>query len=302
MSSVAKILGGEWLSVSLGGGSKIILNLNAGASDVQAGSTYTGLVRVAVGGMTDDMHVTLQVPEQHDATSASVIPSSLYFYAYVGWENPRAQTIRVKDNCGDPVSATVSSMPDWLLLNETGTGEFSVSCDNLYLGKVSSYSGTIYLRDDEYGQELAVSVILEVDDSPTTVASKHQGYYDIGAGQVRYFKFVAGVLDCQNPIQMGNASMADQPRTVHMLIKRGGMPTIAEFEMTWLLAPSDYDCTSGQWVPAKTSSKDLYWKYNIGSQAEFVSIGEPMESDTFYIMLYNNGTRIVLHQRLTVSY
>jgi len=94
--------------------------------------------------------------------------------------------------------------------------------------------------------------------------------------------------------------MADQPRTVHMLIKRGGMPTIAEFEMTWLLAPSDYDCTSGQWIPGKP--KDLYWKYNIGSQAEFVSIGEPMESDTFYIMLYNNGTRIVLHQRLTVSY
>jgi hypothetical protein len=69
------------------------------------------------------------------------------------------------------------------------------------------------------------------------------------------------------------------------------------------MEPSDYDCEEGLWIPAKPSSaKDLYWKYNIGPQAEFVEIGEPMESDTFYIMLYNNGTRIVLHQRLTVSY
>jgi hypothetical protein len=303
VSSVTKTLGGEWLSADPGGGSKVILNLNAGASDVQAGSTYTGLVRVAAGGIIDDTYVTLQIPEQGDATSTSVNPSSLDFYAYVGWENPKAQTISVKDNYGNPVSATVLSKPDWLLLNETGTGEFSVSCNNSYLTKVSSYSGTIYLRDDECSQQLAVSVILKVDDSPTTVTSEHQGFYDIGGGQVRYFKFVTGILDCVNPVQIANAPMADQPRTVHVLIKRGSRPTISEFEMTWGMGPSDYDCTLGQWIPAKPSSaKDLYWKYNIGPQAEFVEIGEPMESDTFYIMLYNNGTRIVLHQRLTVSY
>ncbi|MFO8240704.1 MAG: hypothetical protein R6T90_06870, partial [Dissulfuribacterales bacterium] len=119
----------------------------------------------------------------------------------------------------------------------------------------------------------------------------------------RYFGFSGSVTDCLNPIQLGNTSMADQPRTVHMLIKRGSKPTIKEFEMTWGMAPSDYDCGEGQWIPAKSSSaKDLYWKYNTGPQAEFVEIREPMESSTFYIMLYNSGSKNVKGQRLIATY
>ena len=302
VSSVTKTLGGEWLSASSGGGSKVILNLDAGASGVQAGSTYTGIVKVVVGGITDNMCVTLQVPGQCDPTSASVTPSLLSFYAYVGWQNPSAQTICVEDNCENAVSATVLSKPDWLLLSETGTGVFSVSCNTSYLMEVNSYSDTITLRDDEYSQQHSVLVNLEVDDSATTVTSGDIGYYDIGAGQTRYFKFVASVPDCEHRIQVNNASQSDQPRTVHALVKRGSKPTIAEFERTWQMAPSQYDCTAEQWIPAKPGAENLYWKYNTGSQAEFVEIGEPMESNTFYIMLYNNGTTIVLDQRLSVCY
>ena len=168
--------------------------------------------------------------------------------------------------------------------------------------EVSSYSGMITLRDDEYGQQHSVSVTLEVDDSAKTVTSGHSSLYDIGAGQTRYFKFVAGVSDCQNPIQVGSAPGADQPRTVHLLIKRGSQPTIADFERTWTMAPSQYDCTTKQWIPAKPGAENLYWNYNTGSQTEYVQIKEPMESNTFYIMLYNSGTRDALDQRLTVIY
>jgi hypothetical protein len=79
----------------------------------------------------------------------------------VGGQNPSAQTLRVEDNCGVAVNATVLSKPDWLTLSQTGTGVFSVSClaSGLSLG---SYSGTITLRDGEYGQQHSVSVTLEV--------------------------------------------------------------------------------------------------------------------------------------------
>ncbi|MBW2081205.1 MAG: hypothetical protein JRI27_09650 [Deltaproteobacteria bacterium] len=243
VSSVTKTSGGAWLSVDSGGGPKVILNLDAGASGVQAGSNYTGTVNVVAGGITDNMYVTLQVPGQCVATSASVTPSSLIFQAYVGWQNPNAQTIRVEDNCDNFVSATVLSKPDWLLLNETDTGVFSVSCVESYLDEEGSYSDTITLRDDEYSQQHPVSVTMEVYNSATTVTSGHLDYYDVGAGQTRYFKFVASVSDCVYPIQVGNTSMADQPRTVHALVKRGSKPTIADFNRTWEMAPSDYDCT-----------------------------------------------------------
>ena len=311
VSSVYKASGGDWLSVSLGGGSKVILNLNAGVTGLQAGSTYTGTVTVVAGGITDNMYVTLRVLGQCDPTSASVTPTSLTFQAYVGGQNPSAQTLRVKDNCGDAVSASMSSKPAWLTLSNTGTGVFSVSCVDSYLQEEGSYSGSITLNDGDYDQQHSVSVTLQVtdtspppsDDSVTTVTSGHLDYYDIGAGQTRYFKFVASVPDCAHPIQVANTSRADQPRTVHLLVKRGSKPTIAEFNSTWQMAPSQYDCMAEQWIPTKPpGAENLYWKYNTGSSAEFVEIAEPMASNTFYIMLYNSGATTVLDQRLVVSY
>ena len=89
---------------------------------------------------------------------------------------------------------------------------------------------------------------------------------------------------------------------MHLLVKQGGKPTIADFNLTWTMAPSDYDCGLGQWIPAKPGAEDLYWKYNTGSQSELVQIKEPMASNTFYVMLYNNGTRGVRNQCLGVNY
>ena len=298
VSSVNKTTGGEWLKASSGGGSKVILNLNAGVTGLQTGSTYTGTVTVVAGGITDNMYVTLRVLGQCDPTSASVTPTSLTFQAYVGGQSPSAQTLRVKDNCGDAVYATVLSKPAWLTLSNAGTGVFSVSCVDSYLEEEESHSGTITLTDSDYSKQHSVSVTLEVtdtppppaDDSVRTLTSGDNVFCDIGAGQFRYFKFVAGVPDCQHPIQVINTPKADQPRTVHLLVKRGSKPTIDDFNRTWEMDQS------------LSGAGDLYWKYNTGSQAELVEITEPMESNTFYIMLYNNGTRTVSDQRLTLSY
>jgi len=295
-----------WLSAGVSGGN-LVLGLDAGVTGIQTGSIYTGAVTVTAGGITNTMSVTLRVEGVCDPTSASVSPASLTFQAYVGGQNPSAQTLHVKNNCGDAVDATVSSKPAWLTLTRTGTGVFSVSCVDSFLQEVYSDSDTITLSIDQYG-ERSVPVTLEVtdtpppppDDSVTSVKSGVEYREDIPAGQARYFRFTASVTDCKHPIQLNNTSMADQPRTVHMLIKRGSTPTKTEFEKTWGLAPSDYDCTLGQWIPAKP--ENLYWKYNTGSQAEFVEIREPMASNTFYIMLYNNGSRSVKDQRLIVKY
>ena len=289
VDSVTKTSGGAWLSASSGGGSKVILTLNAGATGLQAGSTNTGIVTVVAEGITEIMHVTLRVLGQCDATSVSVNPESLIFHAYVG-QNPSARTISVKDDCGHAVSATVLSKPDWLSLSQTGTGVFSVSCLTSGLS-VGSYPGTITLRDGQYSQQHSVSVNLEVtasDDSVTPVESGHTGLYDIDAGQRRYFKFVAGVPDYQHPIQVQNTPQPRQPRTVFMLIKRGSKPTIADFERTWEMDQS------------LSGTGGLYWQYSTGT--EFVEITEPMASNTFYIMLYNNGTSDVRDQRLIVNY
>ncbi len=131
-----------------------------------------------------------------------------------------------------------------------------------------------------------------VDESDVTIVdSGHKGYYSLGAGERKYFKIVAGVPDCDHPIQVSNTpGSSNQPCTVHLLIKRGSKPTIADFERTWKMSQS------------QSSFGGLYWKYNTGSQAEFVEISKPMESGTFYFMLYNSGTKAVQQQRLTVYY
>ena len=187
------------MSVDSGGGSKVILNLDAGASGVQAGSTYTGTVNVVAGGITDNMYVTLKVPGQCDPTCATVTPKhsvsttlevmdiptpppfpgqcdptsayvnpkSLTFQANVGGQNPSAQTLRVIDNCADAVSATVLSKPNWLTLTQTGTGVFSVSCVASYLQEGGSYSGSITLEDG-FDQQHSVSATLEVMDTQSS--------------------------------------------------------------------------------------------------------------------------------------
>lgn len=300
VSSVKKTSGGEWLSASAssGGGSKVILDLDAG-SGVQAGSSYTGTVEVDAGGITDNLSVTLRVLGECNATSALVYPSSLSFQAHVG-QNPGAQTFRVKDDCGHAVSATVVSKPDWLTVTETGTGTgvFSVSCKDSYLQEVYSDSDTITLTDDEYSQRHSVSVSLKVteasstssDGRVTTVISGHRGNYDVGAYQTRYFKFVAGVPNCQSPIQVSSTPQSTEPRTVHVLVKLGSKPTIADFERTWGMSQS------------QSGTGGLYWNYNVGSQSETILIKEPMDPQDFFIMLYNNGTQAVHGQWLEVHY
>ena len=297
VSNAYKASGGEWLSVSLSGG-KIILNLNT--TGLEAGSTKTGIVTVTAGGITDSLGITLRVEGQCDPSSASVSPTSLTFQAYVGGQNPSAQTLRVKDDCGDAVYATVLSKPSWLTLTPNGTGVFSASCVDSYLEEEDSYSGTITLTDSDSKQH-SVSATLKVtdtpppppDDSVTTVTSGHMDYYNVGAGETKYFKFVASVPDRLKPIIVISTPGSSQPRTVHILVKRGSKPSIVDFNATWDLSPS----LSGTGV-----YEDLYWYYSTGSAGEMVKVNKPMEENTFYVMMYNAGKTKVYGQQFTVSY
>ena len=141
------------------------------------------------------------------------------------------------------------------------------------------------------------------DDGVTLLQSGFSDYnIYVGPGETLFYKIVAAVPLCIEPIQIINTPQSQQPHTVHLLVKLGSKPTIADFNRTWTMAQSNYDCGLGQWIPAKPGAEDLYWKYNVGSQGELVQINEPRTSSTYYIMLYNNGTRSVRNQRLHVSY
>jgi hypothetical protein len=154
-----------------------------------------------------------------------------------------------------------------------------------------------------YGNWSTIWSFTNGDDVPV-VESGHVGYYDLAPWGTRFFKFVSDVPSCTQSIQVSNTpGSSDEPCTVHLLIKRGGKPTIAEFESTWEMPASHYDCDLEKWIPTKDpSAEDLYWKYNTGPHAEFVKVNEPMGSYTFYIMLYNAGGEAVNNQYLTVHY
>lgn len=120
-------------------------------------------------------------------------------------------------------------------------------------------------------------------------------YLHFGSREVRYFKyFMPQINSCQEGSQASNTSQSTAPHTVHMLIKRGGKPTLDDFESTWGI-PSQSGCFSAD------SAVELFFKYNTGSQAEFVEVLGYMEAAWYYIMLYNAGDESVSNQRLILS-
>jgi len=123
----------------------------------------------------------------------------------------------------------------------------------------------------------------------TTIATGHMKNYDMPAGRFRYFKFTGKVDDSKHPIQVANTSQSNQKHTVHALVKKGSRPTISDFKRTWNMEQS------------QSGAGGLYWKYNTGTQAEFVEVKDPTVSTTFYIMLYNFGAKYVSNQRLTLA-
>ncbi len=142
---------------------------------------------------------------------------------------------------------------------------------------------------------------LPPSDNVPILKSGHKGFYNLRSKEIKLFKFTGKVSNPACPIQVGNTSMPQQPRTVHLLVKRGKKPTVGEFKRTWGRPPSQYDARAKKWIPSKGGVKNLYWKYNTGSQGEFIEIAEPMKANTFYIMLYNSGSRLVRNQRLTMK-
>jgi hypothetical protein len=140
------------------------------------------------------------------------------------------------------------------------------------------------------------------DDIPI-LTNGHVGYYDFSPREVKYFKFHAAISECAHPTQVGNTADGGEYRTVHLLIEKENIPTVDDFELTWELPPSQYDCNLEMWLPVKSpGTENLYWNYNTGAQAEYVQNKETTELRWYYIMLYNDGDESVNNQRLTVSY
>ena len=143
------------------------------------------------------------------------------------------------------------------------------------------------------------------DPNPDNVPILQSGFIDyinVGPGETLFFKFDSVSSSCAEGWQVSNTPQSQELHTVHLLVKRGSKPTIADFERTWAMQiASHYDCGLGLWMPAKPGAENLYWNYNTGSQAEFVESNEPMPLSTYYIMLYNNGTRSVRNQLLTLK-
>ena len=154
------------------------------------------------------------------------------------------------------------------------------------------------ISDPGPGEIIYVPPQLPPDDVPDDgVTLLQSGFQDfrirIGPEETLFYKFVAAVTDPSQPIIVISTPGSDQPHTVHILVKRGSKPTIAEFEMTWLLSPS----LSGTGIYA-----DLYWYYSTGSAGEMVKISEVVGERTYYIMMYNMGRASVRNQQLTLSY
>jgi hypothetical protein len=310
VSSVSETSDEAWLSASKGGGSEVVLKLDAGASGLQAGSTDTGTVKVVAGGITQTLSVTLRIEGSCEPSSASA-PASLSLQAYLGADSTTSATFSVKNNCGNVIESTVvSSKPDWVAISKSGTGSYTVSADSSGHA-VNTYTGSIVVQDGVYDEKHTVTVTLRVteepvvpsDDSVPTVTSGHDGEYDMPAGGTRYFKLVAGVEDCHHPIQVANTPMSGQPTTVQMIIKRGSKPTISDYEFLKNTACPGYDCDTEQYVWSKPAgAEDIFWRFGGGTQGKLVEIREPQAPNTFYIMFYNAGTTTVRDQRLTVYY
>jgi hypothetical protein len=113
----------------------------------------------------------------------------------------------------------------------------------------------------------------------------------------------SGTVGPDMPIQVSNTPQSGQPRTVHMLVKKGNKPTINDFARTWSSDPSHWDFEAKKYLPQKSAlNEDFYWKYNIGSQAEFVEIYGPVILPfTFYVLVYNRGAKSVKNQRILLG-
>jgi hypothetical protein len=167
----------------------------------------------------------------------------------------------------------------------------------VYYWKVRAYN------DAGWGSWSTIWSFSNGDDGVPTIESGHSGYYDLDPEETKYFKFQASVNECIYPIQVGNTPQSGQSCTVRMIIKRGEKPTISDYDLLQPLGSFVYDCGDERYYPEKPEvAADYFWRFNTGSNGEYVEIGEPHELTLFYIMLYNNGAEAVDNQRLTLNY
>ncbi len=231
------------------------------------------------------------------ASSASVSPGSLSLKVYIGRESTSA-TLYVRDNCRNYVDANATTTSDSLTLTNVGTGRIKVTCDTSGLDIGTHNMGTVVIVDS-FGTRHNIQVKVTVSEIQTASSSGIETlspdnspiFRDVAARQARYFKFSFDGGKGTYEIQLGNTPHADQPRTAHMIIKKGSTPTL-----------SDYDMTIGSHKSC-SGIAGLYCKSNFGSQGEFIEIPpeDLTEPTTFYVMLYNDGDRNVKSQRISLT-
>ena len=172
---------------------------------------------------------------------------------------------------------------------------------------VGSYDGNITFEDPS-GEEHTVRVYLTVSnvssspngDVVNIVPDGEPHWFGLAAHHALYFSFTAGVpetSDCSEAITVSNTPTDGIGTNVHVLVKRGSLPTPDDFKSTYGLRPKQWyyrgcsKCSEGKWIPEDSFSQfpDLFWNYTNDSSEERIAIRQPMEPQVFYIMLYNNS-------------
>lgn len=137
---------------------------------------------------------------------------------------------------------------------------------------------------------------------PTGKISTGQSLHNFDPYMCRIWELLPSRYEKTLYLAVSNTSQSMQPRTVHLLVAKNRRPTLDDFERTYGRAPSYYDRRLKVWLPSKKGVEDLYWRYNTGSQAEFIQIKDlVINGDKYYIMLYNYGEKSVRSQRLIIS-
>lgn len=141
------------------------------------------------------------------------------------------------------------------------------------------------------------------EPAPTPIPAGKIGtgrsYRNLNPGQCRIWEFVPTKQERSKRLQVSNTPQPTQPHTVFMLIKKGGKPTIAEFEKTWKMPVSTWRESAQIWHPPKPGAENLYWQYTTGTELVEI-LDNPVGNDRYFIMLYNKGSKPVRSQRLII--
>lgn len=228
----------SWLTATPSAGT---LKLTPVQSQLPADSTSATITLSSSGLSSASLLVTLTVTGPCTPSSVSLSDSSISKSVSIGG-SISDQTITVRDNCGNNLDYTVSSVTgSWLSTvpaqGSSGNGSLTAKFSTSSLA-AGTYSGSIVLNFTGYSSKtIPVSVSVTSSSSTSTLANNGQwfNYYYIDPGQSQYYYFNAsGSSDLF--IQLINAD-TQHNYNVDMLVKYSGAacddskkPTVTDWQ------------------------------------------------------------------------